>query len=297
MDRPPPTGPTTAPPPDRPAGDAAFLCHTRVEAAGAGRYRGRIDRSWWIISGPNGGYVAAIVLRAVVAEVVARGADPARRRPRSATFHFLRPPSEGPVEVEVTVEREGRSVTEVSARMTQEGRTLVLALVAVAEDRVAPVSFDEDPGLPALAGGVGVPAPEDVPAEDPDPERDVPMRAHYDLRWVVGDRPFHPSPAGASARCGGWMRLADPCPVDEVVLVAMSDAWLPPVFSRVDQPLAVPTVDLTVHFRARPGEASGWCFVEFTSPVAAEGYLVEHGRLLDRHGRLLAESRQLAVVT
>lgn len=31
----------------------------------------------------------------------------------------------------------------------------------------------------------------------------------------------------------------------------MSDAWVPPLFSRVDEPLAVPTIDLTVHFRGR----------------------------------------------
>jgi len=51
-----------------------------------------------------------------------------------------------------------------------------------------------------------------------------------------------------------------------------------------------------VHFRALPEDPRDFCFVEFSSPLAANGYLVEHGRILDRHGRLLAESRQLAVV-
>jgi acyl-CoA thioesterase len=76
----------------------------------------------------------------------------------------------------------------------------------------------------------------------------------------------------------------------------MSDAWLPPVFSKVDHPLAVPTIDLTVHFRALPEDPLDHCFVVFDSPLAQGGYLVEHGRILDRRGRLLAESRQLAVV-
>ena len=92
------------------------------------------------------------------------------------------------------------------------------------------------------------------------------------------------------------MRPAEPVAVDEVVLLAMSDAWMPPLFSRVDEPLAVPTIDLTVHFRALPDDPMDHCFVVFESPLAADGYLVEHGRLLDRHGRLLAESRQLAVL-
>jgi acyl-CoA thioesterase len=274
---------------------------TAVRSLGDGRYDATIDPSWWIIAGPNGGYVAAIVLRAVVAEV----ADPARR-PRSATFHYLRSPAAGPVQVEVTVERSGRTITAVSARLTQDGRTLVTALVALGVDRDAPVSFDEDPGLPVGADGSVVPPPEQVPLEAVDPERHVPMRDHYDLRWVLGAPPFTSGDAGpagprSSARCGGWMRLREDDPVAEVVLVAMADAWLPPVFSRIDLPLAVPTVDLTVHFRGRPGPdpsggGDGWVFGEFASPVGRDGYLVETGRLLDRTGRMLAEVRQTALV-
>jgi len=311
----------------------AFDRDTAVGAVGAGRYSARIDRSWWIIAGPNGGYVAAIVLRAVLAEV----AD-ADRRPRSATFHYLRAPAEGAVEVEVTVERAGRTVTNVSARMTQGGRTVVTALVALAVDRDAPVSFDEDPGLPVLSDGSDLPGPEDVAHQDVDPDRDVAMRSHYDMRWLIGDLPFshlpssdrpssdrpssdrpssdrpssdrpssdRPSsdrPSGdddlrsdGTARCGGWLRLREEDPVDELVLVAMADAWLPPLFSRVSAPVVVPTVELTVRFRGRPVGPDRWCCIEAVSPVARDGYLVEHARLWDRTGRLLAEASQLAVI-
>jgi acyl-CoA thioesterase len=250
-----------------------------------------MDRSWWIIAGPNGGYVAAVVLRAVVAEV----ADPTRRT-RSITLHYLRPPAEGPVEVHVVVERSGRSVTNVSARLVQDGRLLVVALVVLASDREAPIAFDEGPGLPPGPDGGPLPGPEQVPVQEVDPDRDVPMRAHYDLRWVLGELPFRPSAGERRARCGGWLRLREATALDEIALVAFSDAWMPPVFCRVDEPLAVPTVDLTVHLRNRPVEPLGWCFVEFHSPLAVDGYLVEHGRILDERGRLLAESRQLAVV-
>ena len=228
---------------------------------------------------------------AVIAEVD----DPARR-PRSLTLHYLRPPVEGEVDVEVVVERSGRTVTNVSARMHQDGRTLVLALVALASDRDEVIAFDETPGLPTLDDGAAVPPPTDVPVTEVDPDRDVPMRQHYDLRWVLGDLPFRPGEGARRARTGGWLRPAEPEPVDEVVLVAMADAWMPPIFCRVEQPLAVPTIDLTVHFRARPADPLDHCFVEFDSPVARDGYLVEHGRILGADGRLLAESRQLAVV-
>jgi len=276
---------TENPPPTR------FATDTAVTPSGDGRYRGRIDPSWWIIAGPNGGYVAAVLLRAVLAEV-----DDDTRRPRSLTLHYLRPPAEGEVEVEVTLERSGRTVTNVSARMHQDGRTLVLALAALATDRAEVVAFDETTGLPTMDDGSTVPSPEDIPVREVDPDRDVPMRQHYDLRWVLGDLPFQPGTGERRARTGGWLRPAEPEPIDEVVLAAMTDAWMPPIFCRVDQPLAVPTIDLTIHFRARPTDQLGYCFVEFDSPVARDGYLVEHGRILDADGRLLAESRQLAVV-
>jgi acyl-CoA thioesterase len=268
-----------------------FELDTSVQRVSPGEYRAEVVRSWWIVNGPNGGFVAALVLRAIVAEV----ADP-QRRPRSLTLHYLRAPTEGPVRIDVTVERSGRTVTNVSARLSQEGRTMALALAALAVDRAGPVAFDDTTGLPSMEDGTPVPMPEQVPSTEVDRDRDVPLREHYDLRWVLGDPPFQPRSAGAVARCGGWLRPAERVPIDEVVLAAMSDAWLPPVFSRHAVALAVPTVDLTIHFRSSPSDPLDFCFVEFDSPVAHGGYLVEHGRLWDRHGRLLAESRQLAVL-
>jgi acyl-CoA thioesterase len=176
----------------------------------------------------------------------------------------------------------------------------VIALAALAADRPTELAFDEGEGLPRLPDGEPVPLPEQVPSIQVDVDRDVPMRTHYDLKWVLGDRPFQPldgpAPTERTAHCGGWLRPAEAEPIDEVVLAAMTDAWLPPIFGRVDEPLAVPTVDLTIHFRGLPEDPLDHCFVEFASPLARDGYLVEHGRILSRSGRLLVESRQLAVL-
>lgn len=269
-----------------------FAADTAVTPLGGGRYSAVMDTSWWIVAGPNGGYVAAVILRAIVAEV-----GDAARRPRSITLQYLRPPAAGPVEVEVVVERSGRTVSNVSARMTQDGRLLVVALAALATDRPGSIEFDEGPGLPTMVDGGAVPLPEEIAPQEVDPDRDVPMRGHYALRWVLGDLPFRAEPSeNPRASTGGWLRPAEAEPIDEIVLAAMTDAWMPPIFSRVAVPLAVPTIDLTIHFRDVPVDPLDFCFVHFDSPLAANGYLVEHGRILDRHGRLLAESRQLAVV-
>lgn len=99
-----------------------FAAETSVEPTGGTRFRAQVHPSWWIVNGPNGGYVAAIVLRAIVAAV-----GDAARRPRSITLQYLRAPEAGPVDVEVRVER---SVTSGSASMTQGDRLLALAALS-----------------------------------------------------------------------------------------------------------------------------------------------------------------------
>src|SRR5262245_48115836 len=100
-----------------------FDTDTGLDRMNSGHYRGRIDRGWWIIAGPNGGYVAAILLRALMLEV-----NDDARSPRSLTIHYLRPPVEGPIDVHVTIERTGRSMTTASARMVQGGKLSCIAL-------------------------------------------------------------------------------------------------------------------------------------------------------------------------
>jgi acyl-CoA thioesterase len=64
--------------------------------------------------------------------------------------------------------------------------------------------------------------------------------------------------------------------------------------------LQAPTVDHTVHILADlPLQAlkqDDFLLVEFSTQVAAQGYLVENGRIWAPTGQLLATSRQLAVM-
>jgi acyl-CoA thioesterase len=260
-----------------------FVEDTAVTRLDARRWAARLDLGWWIVRGPNGGYIAAVIMRALTEAV---GDD--ARAARSLTLHYLRPPEAGAVEIEVTVERSGRTLDSLSVRMTQGGRLLVIGLAAFAGDRVAE-SFHDDV-MP------GVPRPEDLPPP-PVPGEDVPMRARYDQRWVFGERPVAGEPRpDVPAVVGGWIRLADETPVDQIVLAALTDAWLPAVFGKLSRPNPVPTIDLTVHFRDTPPRAPQWVLARFTSRTLAQGYLEEDGVLWSEDGRVLANSRQLGVV-
>ncbi len=78
------------------------------------------------------------------------------------------------------------------------------------------------------------------------------------------------------------------------------DFWPPSMFNRIGAVTGVPTVDLTVHMRSElpPARArdDDWYLVSFRSRVAAEGFAEEDGELWSHDGRLLAQSRQLALV-
>lgn len=254
---------------------------TAVTPLGPDRFRGQIDRGWWVVAAPNGGYVAALFLRALMARVSAE------RSPRSFTVHFTAPPAEGPVEIETRVERVGRSLTTVSGRMSQGDRLVGLALAAFSVARSGP-RWHHEP-MPEVR------PPEACEALVPG----IPIHERYEYRWAVGERPG----SGAErALLGGWIRPAEPRPLDAPLLTAYCDAWPPPAFAMrsVDEIGPIPTVELTVHFRrALPPEEAGageFALAVFESRVSEEGFVEEDGRVWSRSGLLLAQSRQLAVV-
>src|SRR5690349_8270850 len=92
---------------------------------------GSIAAGWETARGPHGGYVMALLARAM--EQAADG-----RQPRSLTVHFLRPPAVGPVRAVPVVERAGRSMTTVTARLEQAGRPVALGVGAFAGAYAAP---------------------------------------------------------------------------------------------------------------------------------------------------------------
>ncbi|HTY19176.1 MAG TPA: thioesterase family protein [Myxococcota bacterium] len=245
-------------------------------------YEGRIDPGWWVVQGPNGGYLAAILLRAL-----AQGVE-AARAPRSLTIHYLTRPEAGAVRIETRVEREGRSLSTLSARMLQGERVLALALAAFSRPRPGP-RFDQ----------VAMPAVAPPEACESFPGR-IPLHDRFQYRWAVG---APPGSGSAEALAGGWIRAAEPQTADAPLVAAFTDAWPPACFSWASERAtigAVPTVDLTIHFRrdlplAGAGPEDFYLAV-FHSRVAEQGFVEEDGEVWSRDGSLLAQSRQLAAI-
>jgi acyl-CoA thioesterase len=260
-----------------------FDADTDVQARGDGRFAARISERWWVGKGPNGGYVAAIVLRAMQEMV---GAE---RAPRSLTVHFPRSPEAGPVEIVVTLEREGGRASFLSARLEQGGELQAIALAVLAEDW-------QGNGYSELQ----MPEAEE-PGElyEPDPELVAGMPTmfqNYSMRSALGEPAF----SGGAPYSGAWLRAREPRPLDAPLAAAILDAWFPAAFVRIERAAPAPTIDYTVHFRSPlppPGAGAEDPYLAvFRSGLARHGFFEEDGELWSRDGILLAQSRQLALL-
>ncbi len=268
-----------------------FERDTTIETLAPGRHRAELGDAWWIGPGPNGGYMAAVLLRAMAAAT----ADP-KRAPRSLTVHYLRRPERGAAEIHTAIERAGRSLSTVSARLVQHDRLVAFAIAALSEPRRPPqplvLPAARMPEVAPLARAPRWHAAEGSPAAG--------FHEQLEMRWAVPETPWSGS---AVARSAAWVRLAEPCVPDAAVVALYADALPPAVFS-VARAFAdvgpVPTVDLTVHFR-QPLPLAGvraddFLLCHFTTRVVAEGFLEEDGEIWTADGVLVAQSRQLAIL-
>jgi acyl-CoA thioesterase len=260
-----------------------FDLDTAVQDLGGGRFGAEMSERWWVERGPNGGYVAAVILRAIQAGAALE------RAPRSLTVQFPRAPVAGPVEITVKTEREGGTVTFLSARMEQQGELQATALAALADDLDA--SGFTELQMP------DVERPAELYSPDPTQVRGMPtMFQNYSVRPALGDEAF----SGGAPYSGLWIRAREPRLLDPPLATAILDAWFPAPFIKLDGPAPAPTIDYTVHFRAplpEPGAAAEDAYLAtFRSGLARGGFFEEDGELWSQDGNLLAQSRQLALL-
>jgi hypothetical protein len=250
-------------------------------------YQFSIDSSWWVDSGPNGGYLAAVLARAVELEAARLGKN---HRPASASIHYLRPPREGVATVSARLIRTGRTTTVLHLDLQQEhAGTLVTSLFTL----VAPNSNELDAGSPSVE-----PVAPPMPPSHGQSLYEGASPAyldHWEIQPVHGHVPFSSpmdTPVGP-LNCAGWIRLREPRPIDAPLLAAMADAWSPVVFGVLEGPVSVPTLSFNLLWRSRP-IGTQWCFVTLHTEAISEGLVDESVEIRTGDGTLLLQGRQLA---
>ncbi len=123
-----------------------FDFDTSFTPIGDGSFTRTVSRDWEIW-GPNGGYMAALALRAA-------GKHCGRARPANATVHFLGVANfDDPLVIMPTTLRQARSATSVAVHISQNHKPIVHAMVWGIDDDITGLEHNEAtmPDVPSWA--------------------------------------------------------------------------------------------------------------------------------------------------
>jgi hypothetical protein len=262
---------------------ADFDSVTAVADLGNGEFAALLSPEWTIVDRPNGGYLLAILGRAAVTMTP-------HDHVITASAHYLRSPDPGPVTVSAELLRSGRSVSQVRAGMSQEGRTCVEALITTGQldPGVRPFWKADSPDSGGIPFADGVPLAPRTPAGGRVAiHEQVAVRLDPDSLGFMDGRP------AGRGELRGWLSLPGGSPFDPVSLLFALDA-LPPASVDIEFTGWVPTLALSAYVRAAPAPGP--------VRVLQRTHLIDGGRfdeacfIWDRMGRLVAHGSQLAAI-
>ncbi|MEU1482447.1 thioesterase family protein [Streptomyces sp. NPDC005752] len=267
-------------------GDSEFDRDTAVTLREEGVYDAELSAGWTIIRAVNGGYLLAVLGRAL-------GEALPHSDPFSVSAHYLTASVPGPAVIRTQIVRTGRTLSTGEASLfqfaqdgTEVERIRVLATYGDLDGLTDEIRTSaEPPAIPpleqCLGTSDGAPA---IPGSSAITERlDIKLDPAT-VGWAVG------APSG-KGEMRGWFGLADGRDADPLSLLLTVDA-LPPTSFELGLKGWTPTIELTTHIRCRP--APGPLRVSITTRNLAGGFLEEDADVWDSAGRLVAQSRQLA---
>ena len=246
-----------------------------------GRLTATLSRDWEIW-GPNGGYVAAIALRA------AGAVAPAGHRPATVSVQYLSAAKFAEVNCQVEPVRQGRNAWCLNVALLQEGKRFLQAQVWTTDKKDGPRSREHvmpDAAKPDALKTIEELLPKDAP------------RSRFWSNIDCKPLKFRPwgerSPDGPVIRA--WYRFKDFAPTTDAFLdnsrpLLLIDTLLWPAYTTglsAPPDFIAPSLDVTAWFHELPGE-SEWLFVDAHSGTASDGLIHGFTRVWSEDGRLLA---------
>ncbi len=279
---------------------------TAISALGNGSYGAHLSPGWAVGPAINGGYLLAIIGKAVAAQLEATTPGKGHPDPVSLSAHFLSAATPGPAYVETKVIRSGGKFSTVAITLAQDvdgapvPRIAALATYGRQLDRTSDGEHDATSDADAAAIGLSLAPPVLAPVEECVLSSDAPAEVTEFVPLIqrFGTR-FDPATAGwavgkpsGQGVIQGWFKLIDDRPLDPIALLMVVDA-LPPVTFDLGMLGWPPTLELTAHVRARP--APGWVIVRHQTRTVAGGLFESDCDVWDSTGLLVAQARQLAL--
>lgn len=250
-----------------------------------GQFDAYLNEHWTIGPKPHGGVMIALCAGAA-REAYGEGAHPV-----AVSANYLSAPDPGPVRLVTTVRKRGRRIGLMDVELVQGSdrgwKTCVHAVVTLGEpEHEARPLFSLNP----VVGLMDIEPPADVPAIGPGHSAaEINHLARgCDIRPLVVDSVTE----GAAPTFQVWVRPRVG-PVDELFALMCGDISLPVPYA-VGRRGWAPTVQLTAYLRGLP--ADGWLRVVCTTAEIGQDWFDEDHTVVDSSGRIVVQTRQLALV-
>jgi Thioesterase-like superfamily len=269
---------------------ALFTTAMTLREVDAGVFEGELNKHWTIGPKVHGGAMLALCANAARTGC----GSSAGVEPVAVSASFLWAPDPGEVQLVTSIRKRGRRISVVDVELVQGGRTAVHAVVNLGEPEHFPPGGDTSPLLSANPV-VDLMAPE--PPDDIEPiGPGHPLAGLVHLGEGCDVRPLlstlAPSTDGRPPVLQMWARPRDVAP-DALFALMCGDLSAPVTFA-VERTGWAPTIQLTAFLRALP--ADGWLRVICTCLEIGHDWFDEDHIVVDSLGRLVVQSRQLALV-
>ena len=242
---------------------------------GPRRWIAHPDKRYWNAIGPWGGWTAALLLKAVLAEPDHAGS------PVAMTINLMGGLDDSPLTIETRAVRQGRSMEFWTSELVQNGQPVAMAMITLGARR--DTVRMQDAVMPQA------PAPETIPTRPAGP---IPFLSKFDLKPVEGMVfPIE----GDNTRSVAWIHGQRT--LDAVLLTALSDVFPPRILHRSKEMRPVSTVTMSIYFHGTPEELAevgdDWILSDANARRFEAGFFDQHGGLWSRDGKLLATTEQL----
>jgi hypothetical protein len=256
-----------------------FLKDTSVTKQDDQIYSGEVTEAWSIGGVANGGYSMSIAARAL-----SDCLD--HKDPLSITGHYLARAEPGPVTLEIEKLNEGRSLSTAVVKFIQKDQERIrftASFTDFSKSTGENLSERKPLSFPPIDQCLQMPYKEGfTPILEKQIDRRFTPKSDW---WVEGRKRDRASLEAYYSWPGGEQ-------IDLLSLVFFLDTMSPPIFNRLGSRGWVPSIELTIHLRAKP--APGPVLMRGRSDFVTTGFIGEDDEIWDSEGNIVAEARQMA---
>jgi acyl-CoA hydrolase len=209
---------------------------------------------------------------------------------RSATISFIGAVTKGDVQLTTEIFRSGKSVTQASSRLIQNGEVQAILLASFGSPRTSAIDIASNHHAPDYKrpdDALTIPYIDGVTPE---------FLQQVDSRLAQGAMPFSGSD---KPDFGGWMRWNDEFPTMTTAhLLGLIDAWPPSTLPMLNGPANASTLCWTIEFFSHSFDQSSknWWQYQVLTDFANSGYAHAQAHIWDDDKNLIAISRQVSTV-